>query len=154
MTQLIAVIIAIAIMAVVITGGSNFISVEAYSKMAFKNEILSGYQTLKSGQMIYREHTDTQLPTANWESLLSSYVHLPNAVLDSDWSYNKNGYGHYFCLSGNVKESALFKALNEVSNKIGKNAYYVNTDCGATTDFTLTPDLSTAPKISATFYIK
>jgi hypothetical protein len=154
LTQLIAVIISIAIMAVVVTGGANFISIDAYTKIGLKNEIMTSYQTLKSGQLIYKEHTDSQLPTANWDTLLSSYVHLPNDIMNSSWSYNQNGYGRYFCLSGNVSEKVLFESINEISDKLSQNSYYVNTDCGATTNFALQPDLSTLPKISATFYIK
>ena len=154
MPQLIAVVVAIAIMAFAFTGGKNYINVDAFNRTKFSNQISQDLQTLKQGRMLYSEHTDSILPTASWETEFEKYTFLPTDVLDLSWTYNKNGYGTYFCLTGNTKEEVLYEAILKSAENLSSTSYYINTNCGSTTNFALDPDFSTTQTISATFYVK
>lgn len=154
MPQLIAVIVAIAIMAIIFTGGSSYLSVNKYTELEIKNNVTNGYQSLRQGQMLYREHTDSLLPTSNWETAFEKYAFVPQDIQDLTWVYNKNGYGNYFCLTGNTTKKVLYSGILSAGKSQSKNSFYINSDCGSTLDFVITPDFSTNPKISATFYFK
>ena len=154
MVQLIGIVMFIALMGVVLLGGTNHVSVKKISELAVKNEVLNGYQALKQGHMIYREHTDSYLPISDWKVSFEKYAFLPQDVQESTWEYNKNGAGYYFCLTGSISDSVIYKALIATGSKMGQGSYFVNENCGSSTNFTSTPDFTTATKVSATFFIK
>jgi hypothetical protein len=144
----------IALMGAILLGGTNHVSVKKFSELAIKNEITNGYQVLKQGQMIYREHTDSYLPIVDWKVSFQKYAFLPQDIQELTWEYNKNGVGYYFCLTGNVSDPILYKSLVSSGKKMGQGAHYINENCGSSTNFTLTPNFSTPTKVSTTFFIK
>lgn len=154
MLQLICMIMVISIMAIVFLGG-NGITTNKLSEISIKNRILSDYMTLKQGNTIYKEHTDSYLPVSNWETELEKYVFLPKDILEFKWEYNNNENGYYFCLTGNTNDLVFYNALEKSGLNLNKKAFYINTECGSNTNFLETPIFNGIDsKVSATFFIK
>jgi hypothetical protein len=154
LAHLIALVIAIAISGFVILGGGNLINFGKFDKIRVKNEILSDYTTLISGRTMYMEHTDQQLSILNWEDEIKEYAFLPNGIEGLNWVYNQSVNGVYFCLTGNIEAIELYEAIQDFSDTLGQNSYYINTNCGVTENFAVTPDFSLLPQVSVTFYVK
>ena len=154
MTHLIALVIAIAISGFVVLGGTNYINFDSFDKIKIKNEILSDYTNLLNGRSIYMQHTDLNLTVLNWEDEIKEYVFLPNDINGLTWVYNKNTTGEYFCLTGNIEKENFYNALVEFTDDLNKDSYFIDTNCGSTTNFTVTPNFGLAPQVSVTFYVK
>ena len=154
MVQLIGLVVFIAIMGIIVLGGTNYVKLDKFTELSLKSEILNNYQILKQGQMLYREHTDSYLPLVDWKVSFAKYAFVPKDTLDLTWDYNKNGIGYYFCLTGTIEDPSLYNAILKSGEKLGTDSFYVNETCGSTTNFSLIPDFSTTPTVSATFFIK
>lgn len=154
MSHLIALIIAIAISGFVILGGTNYINFTAFDKVRIKNEIIADYTSLINGRIMYMEHTEQQLTVLNWEDEIKEYSFLPTDVDDLAWVFNRNATGDYFCLTGNVEQVELYEAIQEFTEKLSQDSYYINTNCGSTENFAVLPDFSLIPQVSTTFYVK
>ena len=154
MAHLIALVIAIAISGFVILGGTNYINFDSFDKIKIKNEILSDYTNLLNGRSIYMQHTDLNLTVLNWEDEIKEYIFLPKDIQGLVWVYNKNVTGEYFCLTGNVEQENFYNALVEFADELDQDSYYINTNCGSTSNFAVQPNFGLAPQVSVTFYIK
>jgi len=154
MLQLISLVVFVALMGFIFLGGTSYIPIDKFSELSIKTNIINNYQILKQGQMLYREHTDSYLSVPTWKTDIAHYTFIPKDSYDLTWEYNKNGLGYYFCLTGNVNDSIVYSSLVNIGDKMGANSYYVNETCGSSINFLIAPDLSTSPKVSATFFIK
>ena len=154
MSHLIALVVAIAISGFVILGGTIYIEFSTFDKIRIKNEILADYTTLTNGRTMYMEHTDLQLTVLNWETEVLDYIFLPNDIDDLTWTFNRNVTGDYFCLTGNIDITELYESIEEFGEQLGQNSYFINTNCGSTTNFATIPNFELAPQVSATFYVR
>tara|TARA_B100002019_G_C21094073_1_gene510094 strand:+ start:157 stop:621 length:465 start_codon:yes stop_codon:yes gene_type:complete len=154
MYYLVALIVAIALGGVYFFGFSGSVNERPFlvdhNKYEIKNKFLL-LQQAYSSHLNYNYATPT---TAGWENELSEYISIPAPVKDLTWSYDENSGNEYFCLSGNLSSDIVYDALKEIKTEYSNNRFFINTDCGATVDFLTEPDLSTKPKVSATYYIK
>lgn len=154
MVQLITLVVFIAILGFIFLGGQNHLSLDKQNIMRTKMEIQSAYVTLRNGQQSYTLYTEKPLPIASWQADLQTYVHVPRGIQGMEWSYNSNANGYYFCLSGNVDNPIMLDSLYNLQETSSVGFVILNENCGDLTNFSVKPDITTNPVISATFYLK
>lgn len=137
MYSLIIVIISIALFAALLYAGSNYVNTSNYLIKSYKGTIESSATNLASQFIAYENLKGFPLQELNWEVELFNISRFsPKALENTAWSYNNNGSGIYFCLSGSLKEDQ-YKAYKEAELSMSGNTF-VNGTCGATTSLTYT----------------
>lgn len=154
MRELITITVAIALISLLFYSGSSIINEDKYIEKGVETEIKSRFSLISQGYNAYRLRERMPLPVVSWQSEFSKHSTLPNDYKGLSWTYNSNGNGNYFCLTGTVNSDMLLNAFVEISNDFPNNSFYYNTSCGATSNFAVLPSTSGGVTVSATFYLR
>lgn len=130
----------------------NFNSVKVMLK---KDDIRSSFIGMSINWRNYQIEFSETLPLSGWKAnIQSSGLNIPDYPSYS-WSYGQNVNGYYFCLKSNstaVISNYWYESLVGASKTLGGSAF-VNENCGSTTSFAATPNLSTLASLSFTGYL-
>lgn len=129
--------------------------IDSQSVQAWKQagDISSTFAGLLVSKDNYERLHGEAVTSANWRTQIESLGRPVPTFGSSQWFYNSNSEGNYFCLrvNGSMINSRWYMTLNKAKEKSGLFSY-VNQDCGATTDFAAEPDFTVTPSISITAY--
>tara|TARA_B100000700_G_scaffold331796_1_gene468944 strand:+ start:46055 stop:46519 length:465 start_codon:yes stop_codon:yes gene_type:complete len=153
MYYLVALIVAISLGGLYFFGFSGSVNERPFLVDHYKYEIKNKFLLLQQGYINHLNYNYESPTTLNWENELSEYISIPTSIKDLSWSYDENSGNEYFCLSGNLKSDIIYDALFEAKKEYSPNKFFVNSNCGALSDFASEPSFSTNPKVSATYYI-
>lgn len=143
-------ILFILIVGIITTPG--YINTESLLERKQAREIVASMNGAIMQRQNYQFEYSEPLPVGNWQSALNSQG-LAIPLLDNlTWSYNVNGAGAYFCLTVTdaTRRGYYFNVFNEVQNIASFNDF-INSACGAISDFGASPDFITT-NVSLTIY--
>lgn len=151
MYSLIIVIMSIALFAALLYAGSSYVKTDNYLIKSYKGTIESSVTNLASQFIAYENLKGYTLQETNWESELFSINRFTPKSLDNTiWSYNNDGSGIFFCMSGSINENQ-YKAFKEAEESLSGKAF-VNSNCGANTSLNYAGNYPVSAAI--TFWIR
>ena len=153
MKELISILIAIILMSMFFFANYDVINTDKIVDKNYESEIKTRFALLNQGYNSYRLNERKALPTTNWQTEYQKHAMLPKDFKNMSWSYNSNGTGNYFCLSGEVYSANILNALVNIDNNHPDNSFVYNTNCGSTSTFSTLPTELNGVQISATFYV-
>lgn len=153
MFSILMVLMSIALFAVFVYGGINYLNIENFKIAEKKNIIETGLVTLETNFSIYKNQKDYYLPTTDWEIELSSMgKSIPDLETGYSWSYNKVNNKYYFCISSNTTSERYYFAMKSISEDRSKA--YININCGSDDSTPVMSTPATFPTtISLTYWI-
>lgn len=133
MTNLILVVMSIALMAWIGLASIDYINPQARVAAMLTPQLKNGFNALEVGYNNY------VLATGAKPNLMSditpSYAFIPAAPTPQvSWTFGSggtNGAGRYFCLSGSMTP-AMLRAASNLQSTLSPQAYFINTTCGVT----------------------
>jgi len=151
MYSLIIVIMSIALFAALLYAGSSYVKTDNYLIKSYKGTIESSVTNLASQFIAYENLKGYTLQETNWESELFSINRFTPKSLDNTiWSYNNDGSGIFFCMSGSINKNQ-YKAFKEAEESLNGKAF-VNSNCGANTSLNYAGNYPVSAAI--TFWIR
>lgn len=129
MVHLLIVVMSIVLLAIVVTGGSNYLSVDKGLRVAAAGRIETSLQIVDSAFRSYRSANRGALPTVDgasvetglWVAELAAY--LPDERLPKldgfEWSYGVQGARKFLCLSAIEPGEPAVAGMREAAGKLG-----------------------------------
>lgn len=154
MASLLMVLMSIALFAVFVYGGINYLNIDQFKKQEKINIIETGFLNLETNFSIYRNQKDYFLPTTNWINEIESIGQsIPDLETGYTWEYNKVGNTYYFCITSNTVDEIYYNAMLDIAAQ--RNIAFVNTSCGSNELTTPMSNPSAFPTTAAlTYWIK
>ena len=135
MAQLLAVLVAIGLMAAMVTASVQYVDPVMQQAGPWTERLERAFLELQRGHEAYKAATGS-LPNA-LADITPRYVFLPAAPPGMSWDYGSggaSGTGRYFCLSG-AAGPAVFEALGRLTGRLSPQAYFRDgAQCGVTAD--------------------
>lgn len=130
MFQLIAVLLAVALMGTMAMATVSYLNPVAVQAQSQGKRIERGFRDLKEGFEVYRDSHPT-LP-ANLNQITPSVVFVPPARPGTAWGLGVGtSGGRYLCLYGDFAPAETMAILN-LRQAFSPQAYFVSSSCGAT----------------------
>ena len=147
MFSLIITVSSIALLAVLLMAGMNYVNTDMITEMETTGKVRTGFIKLSTAFLNYRQLNQSALIETNWTTVLTpQYGFMPNAIANTSWSYENDSSGQNFCLVGSVTESQ-YKGIEDVKSTFSSQAYFVSSTCGVTENFSE----GSQPSIPTTF---
>ena len=126
-------IIAIALAAIVIAGGSWYFDSGIAVRKEAELMATSGFGALTSGYNAYRSSNQQILPQTDWQKTLTDdFIYMPNKPANMDWSYKYDTMtptDHWFCLSGTIT-ARQYQGLVKAKGKLSLDNTFLGSACG------------------------
>jgi hypothetical protein len=144
----------IAMIIILVISSPSYISSESVLAWKKAQDISSTITGLSMSKDNFETLNQTSLTVVNWRAEIESLGRPIPQYGDSEWFFGRNTTGDYFCLyaDGQLISDRWYSIIKKSQEKVGFFSY-INENCGATSDFTGTPDLSTLSNISLTIYV-
>lgn len=132
MFQLVCALIAIALTATTMLVAVTYLSPAAVQAENMADGLERGLRALKSGYQSY-VNANPAMPDS-MSDITPEYVFIPPAPPSTQWLVGAGATGgRYFCWSGDFTAIGV-RAIRHLRNRFSPQAYFINTNCGATTD--------------------
>jgi hypothetical protein len=116
MIQLVIAVLAIALCALAVAGGINYLDLGVGARTAAREQASVGFAVLDAGFSAYRISNGTAPSAADWEGeLYPHYAQKPETPDGMSWSYGSDASGWWFCLSGQANE-ATYQGLRKYAD--------------------------------------
>lgn len=135
MYQLLTIVLAIILSAILITGGVNYINGYTGTRIEIEQKARTGFTSWES---LYRSYQmanrfPPSLPVddddTTWADELAHYGNLPAAPGDMKWSYHGDGASRWFCLSYASVGPVDWEALRRLPNHFADSRIEVKEAC-------------------------
>lgn len=134
MVGLLMALMAIGLIALVLTTGVNYVPVNALTDRENTAYLESGITSLSVGVTAYKQAKGSMPDAASWEAEVTPrFAHLPPPPSGLSWSLNNESTGTWICLSGDMSES-IYKAADKLHLRMPSGVYFLNSGCGATSN--------------------
>lgn len=132
MTQILLVVLAIALAASALAGGVWHVSSDAGPRELVARSGEAGFRSLAAAHAAHLASTGLRPPPSAWEAaLFPAYGFKPAPPQGMSWTYGGSGSAAWFCLTDPSATAARWDGLDRIGRRFGADLYVLAASCGA-----------------------
>ena len=130
--NLISVIVGVGLVALVVTGGIQYVSPDAATRSELMLRAEAGFAALESA-LASQQAVGLRAPSADgWqEAMFPTFGTLPPTLAGLNRSYGNDEEGVWFCLSGRPTMPQVADALKSLKNRMSDTRYALGDECAS-----------------------